>query len=151
MLLALYLAVRYRDRLRALLLNLWKALMELCSFRSGRQSSIAAPRAQSAAPRRPFSAISNPFASGAAAQLSAETLIILSFQGLEAWAEEHRCERHRDQTPYEFVDQLAAEVPDLAYEAQELARLYAQVAFSAAPSLPACRTVLEVLWSKMSQ
>ncbi len=82
--------------------------------------------------------------------MSLEALIVVSFQGLEAWAEDYPFARHPDQTPFEFAERLAAEAPDLAYEAQQIARLYVQVAYAKAADLPASRTVLEVLWTKMT-
>ena len=79
--------------------------------------------------------------------MSLEDLIVHSFNGLEAWAEEHHCGRHPDQTPFEFAERVASEVPDLAHEAEQLTRLYVAVAYAKTAALPACRTMLEILWS----
>jgi hypothetical protein len=83
-------------------------------------------------------------------QMSVRDLIVYSFNALEAWAAGYQFGRHPNQTPFEFSDRLGDLVPDLAAEIQQITRLYVQVAYADASSLPPCHTVLEILWSKMT-
>src|SRR5262249_21302615 len=80
--------------------------------------------------RRPFSAFHNPFAYGSADRMSPEELVRYSFEALEAFAFERRLERHPEQTPLEFADQLSGELPALEADARRLAALYARAAYA---------------------
>ena len=149
----LVLLIRSRGWWLRVLWEIWRSLRELWlgMFRRKQTATPAAGQRSNASPPRPFAALVNPFDSGAAERMSAEELIVQSFNGLEAWAEEHRCGRQPEQTPYEFAERVAGQVPELAHEAGEVARLYVQVAYARAAALPACRTVLEILWAKMTR
>lgn len=149
----LVLLIRSRGWLLRVLLEIWRSLRELWlgMFRRKQTAAPAAGQLSHARSPRPFAALVNPFDSGAAERMSVEELVVQSFNGLEAWAEEHRCGRQPEQTPYEFAERVAGEVPGLANEAGEVARLYVQVAYAKAAALPACRTVLEILWAKMTR
>ena len=81
--------------------------------------------------------------------MSLGDLVIYTFNGLEAWAAGYQFGRQPDQTPFEFADGLGGRVPDLAAEIRQVTGLYVQVAYGKDSDLPPCRTVLEVLWSKM--
>ena len=130
----------------------WRAFLEFWSnlFASREREGPAHNATGSQVPIRPFAAFSNPFTSGEALQMSVRDLIVYSFNALEAWAAGYQFGRHPDQTPFEFSDRLGDLVPDLAAEIQHVTRLYVQVAYADASSLPPCHTVLEILWSKMT-
>ncbi len=151
---ALVFIVALRNK-RYLLLALrkgWRAFLELWSslFASREKAGLARNVVGSQIPIRPFAAFSNPFISGEASQMSVSDLIVYSFNALEAWAAGYQFGRPADQTPFEFSDRLSERVPGLAAEIQEVTRLYVQVAYAEASSLPPCRTVLEILWTKMT-
>ncbi len=147
------LIIRNRRMIWRLVQDFWQALREFCRglFARKAQEAQPAPTLVATPQRHPFAAIINPFTSGEALQMPFEELVVQSFRGLEAWAEEHNCGRNTDQTPFEFADRVAAEAPDLAHEAQQTARLYVQVAYAKTAVLPPSRTVLEILWAKMGQ
>ena len=149
--LGLFLLFKNRKHVLLMLWSLWKAWQALWSklFRRDQRSPSVAPIPRRST-RPAFASYSNPFSSGAAAQMSAPDLVVYSFEALSVWAESYKCSRHPEQTPFEFACQLADELPEVGVEAQELARLYAQVAYARAVELPPCRGVLEMLWTKMT-
>ncbi len=151
--LGLLLVVKYRRELARLLHEFWQALRDLWNSlfaRQGKEEPESEPGVQTS-PRRPFVMLSNPFASGAALKMSPEELVVYTFRGLEAWAERSHFGRQTDQTPFEFADQAATQAPELEPEIEQVTRLYVQVAYAKAAVLPACRTTLEILWSKMTR
>ena len=143
--------IRSRQWLLKALLEFWHSLRDLWNSIFGGRAGDAPVGVPAVASGRACSraALKDPFASGAAAQMSIEDLIVDSFNGMESWAEAHHFGRHPEQTPFEFAEQIAREAPDLAHEAEEVTRLYVQVAYAKAAALPASRTMLEILWSKM--
>jgi hypothetical protein len=149
-----YVAVKHRDRWLAVLWGFWRALQELWHglWARGRTEtgSEGASNLVPIAPPRPFAAFSDPFLSGRAAQMSLPELVVYSFNGLEAWAEERRCGRRPDETPFEFVEHLVEQVPDLAAEAEQVARLYVQVAYAPTSSVAEWEKPLEEFWSKLT-
>jgi hypothetical protein len=152
--LVLYVAIKGRERLLAVLRDLWRALRDLWTnlFRS-RRSISSEPSPQAARPVRanhPFARFSNPFASDLAATMPLPDLIVYTFNGLEAWSEERQCGRSSEETPLEFCARLGEQIPDLEPEAGEVARLYAQVAYAATSSLPDCESLLNSLWDKLT-
>ncbi len=151
--LGLFLVIKYRRELARLFREFWQALREFWNRLFARQpeEELESEPNVSASPRRPFATLSNPFASGAAVKMSAEELVVYSFKGLEAWAEQSHFGRQTDQTPFEFASQAATQAPELEPEIEQVARLYVQVAYAKAAVLPACRTTLEILWSKMTR
>jgi Domain of unknown function (DUF4129) len=151
--LGLFLVIKYRRELARLLREFWQALRDFWNSLFARQPKEeleSEPDVQTS-PRRPFAMLSNPFASGAALKMSPEELVVYSFRGLEAWAERSHFGRQTDQTPFEFADQAATQAPELEPEIEQVTRLYVQVAYAKAAVLPACRTTLEILWSKMAR
>jgi hypothetical protein len=145
--------IKNRERVALMLQEFWHALRKFWNslFGKGAIATSGGGTPLAGKSRQPFAALVNPFTSGVAVEMSPEDLVVHSFRGLEAWAEKHHCGRHPDQTPFEFADNVAAEVPDLAHEAQQVTSLYVQVAYAKAAVLPACRTILEILWSKMTE
>jgi len=150
--LVLILAIKYQQLLLLALRNCWQALGRFWTNLFGRSApAVSRPNALLArAPNRPFATFSNPFSSGRAGQMSIQELVVYTFNALEAWAAGYKYGRQPEQTPFEFAARLADQVPDLAVELQQVTRLYVQVAYADANSLPPCQTVLEILWSKMT-
>lgn len=99
---------------------------------------------------QPFSAYTDPFASGQAGRYSAEALVRYSFEALEAWARDQGWPRESDQTAYEFARQVGTQAPPIAAPARALADLYSRAAYASA-ALPANSIEqLQTLWQAMS-
>src|SRR5207237_6694670 len=117
-----------RDLLNALA-AFWQSL-----FGGGRRTEAVEPEDEvpvEVVPRpRPFADFRNPFADGSAAGQSPEELVCYSFTALEAWACERDLSRRIDETPLEFADRLSERVPALGANAQQLALLYARLAYA---------------------
>ena len=62
---------------------------------------------------RPFRTYSDPFLVGKAAEMSNVELIRYSFAALEAFAYEHDLARESEETPQEFANRLAQNIPEL--------------------------------------
>jgi Domain of unknown function (DUF4129) len=100
---------------------------------------------------QPFASFANPFANGRAARMKPETLVVYTFEALQAWAREQGIERPGDQTPLEFVKTVAARHPDLAGEVALAGRLYARVAYASGSPSRAEVDRLEMLWRGLSR
>ena len=100
-------------------------------------------------PPRPFSSFANPFLDGSAEQQSPAELVRYSFEALEAWARDHGLERPANETPIEFVERLAGEVPPLEGDARRLVALYAHAAYAGAKLSPQCLEPLRQFWEKL--
>jgi hypothetical protein len=83
-----------------------------------------------AEPPRPFVTFQDPFATGEADQMSTAELLRYSFDALQAWANDRGLGRQLGETPLEFVDRLAQEVPALERAALNLANLYVGLAYA---------------------
>lgn len=121
---------------------------ELLAWLSGKRRPAEGETADAAAgpTHRPFSAYPDPFLTGHADEWPIEQLVRYSFEALEAWAQENGCPRTPEQTPHEFAEQIAAQVPSLAREARRLAGLYSRVAY-ARGRLPAANVeLLRTFW-----
>jgi hypothetical protein len=81
---------------------------------------------------RPFADFRNPFLDGLAEQLTPNELVRYSFDALQSWAWDRDLARHPQETPIEFADRLAQEVPALQADCQRVASLYARVAYARA-------------------
>ncbi|MBN1588115.1 MAG: DUF4129 domain-containing protein [Pirellulales bacterium] len=79
---------------------------------------------------RPFSAYTDPFASGTAGRVPPEEVVRYTFEALEAWARENGCPRGADETPQEFARHLGSRNGALTTGVKTLARLYGQVAYA---------------------
>ena len=135
----------WAKKLRAALENLWQALFGW--WLAPAQAAKEEPPPEAPRPR-PFASYPNPFAGGPG-QRSAEELVRYSFEALEAWAREHGQARQRDDTPLEFAERLADDVPPLAADARRLAVLYARAAY-ARGRLPASSTdFLRQFWERL--
>jgi hypothetical protein len=94
----------------------------------------------------PFTSFHNPFRDGRADQLSPDELARYSFEALESWAWEQGIGRRPQETPIEFAERLAGEVPELETETRRLAGLYARAAYAHAPLTAGCLGLLRQFW-----
>jgi hypothetical protein len=125
--------------------DLWQNL-----FGGARRRAEAAAEAANAKKLLPrFADFTDPFAAGVAGRYPPAELVRYTFEALEAWARDRGLARHPDQTPHEFVRDLAADSTALGDDAAQLADLYSQVAY--APfTLPAGSAArLSQLWRIM--
>lgn len=136
------------ERVREFFRQLAAMWAELLAWLSGKRRPAEGDTAETPAEtgHRPFSAYPDPFLTGHADEWPIERLVRYSFEALEAWARENGCPRRPEQTPHEFAEQIAAQVPSLAREARRLAGLYSRVAY-ARGRLPAANVeLLRTFW-----
>jgi hypothetical protein len=99
---------------------------------------------------QPFADFRNPFDDGSAAGQSLEELVQYSFTAFEAWAFERDLPRRTDETPLEFADRIAADVPRVDGDARRLTDLYVRLAY-ARQRLPATsREQVEAFWRALA-
>ncbi len=102
--------------------------------------------------RVPFAAFRDPFLDGSGGRQSPEELVRYSFHALEAWAREQDLGRQADDTPLEFADRVALNVPDpLAADCRRLAALYARAAYARGPLPASCEAMLRQFWRHLTQ
>ncbi len=82
-----------------------------------------------APPPRPFSSFVNPFDAGLDHQLTADDLVVYSFEALEAWAYEHELARSPHETPTEFVNRVARAHPGLGPDASRLVGYFVTIVY----------------------
>jgi hypothetical protein len=97
----------------------------------------------------PFASFHNPFLDGRAEQLTPAELARYSFEALQSWAWEHDFARQQGETPIEFAERLAAEVPAFENEVRRLASLYARVAYARGTLTPASVPPLRQFWERL--
>jgi hypothetical protein len=102
---------------------------------------VAAPT-----PPPPFRTFGDPFLTGQAGRMSAAELVRYTFEALQAWAAERALARQTGETPLEFSERLAREVPELAEEARQLADQYAGLAYARQTVPDDYREPLRQLW-----
>ncbi len=100
-------------------------------------------------PPRAFASYRNPFLDGTAAQQSPDELVRYSFEALQAWAREREFGRRPEETPLEFADRLAVEVPGMEAETKRLAGLYARVAYARGSLTTSCLDLLRQFWERL--
>jgi len=147
----IYMAIKNWPAVSAFFRNLWAELLAMF----GRKPAASAAEGEEAseepvAPPRPFSAFSDPFRSGKAAQSSPGELVRYTFEALQAWAFENNCGRTPDQTPMEFGQRLQSRRLKLSAEAHEVSLLYAQVAYGGHRPDDASVAKLRKLWRKLT-
>ena len=98
---------------------------------------------------RPFRSFSNPFADGTAASRSPDELVRYTFAALDAWAVEHDIGRFDEETPHEFVQRIAAEVPDLSDSSRQLVNHYANLAYGRRHVPELARADVERVWLEL--
>lgn len=102
-------------------------------------------------PEAPFRAFANPFDSGAADRMSPRQLVRYTFAALEAWARERDLGRRDDETPTEFIDRLANEVPGIEKEGRRLVRLYVQAEYGAGEPPAGVGPTLQAFWDRLER
>lgn len=149
----LFILVKYRDQIAEGIRRFLADLRNLFA----RKPAIAAsakPQATTApSPKpapRPFSTFANPFETGTADQMQTETVIVYTFEAMEAWAHERSIDRGAEQTPLEFARDVGDEAPEMEQDAVQLARLYTRAAYSETPPSDRCRDQLRETWYQMS-
>ena len=145
------LIIRYWSQLVDLLAKLWVEFLSLFGRKPNPSNSLATDdEGDDSLPKRPFASFVNPFATGAADRMTSPQLISYTFDALEAWSREQDIERHPEQTPLEFADELGRRVPALANDAAQMAQLYVQIAY--ARNVPAKERleVLSRLWRRLN-
>jgi hypothetical protein len=128
--------IRYWAEVRAFINAAWREIVALWQSIFGGRSATADEATEALAPvrrTRPFASYANPFTSGAADGKRPSAVVQYSFEALEAWAADHDGPRLAEETPLEFAARLAGAHPPLAAGAQELASLYARVAYARDP------------------
>lgn len=147
----IYMAIKNWPAVSAFFRNLWAELLAMF----GRKPTASAAEGEEAseepvAPPRPFSAFSDPFRSGKAAQSSPGELVRYTFEALQAWAFENNCGRTPDQTPMEFGQRLQSRRLKISAEAHEVSLLYAQVAYGGHRPDDSSVATLQKLWRKLT-
>ena len=85
-----------------------------------------------------------------AQRLSPAELVRYTFDALQAWAQEQGFGRQQDQTPLEFGRLVGGRVKAVSREANQLAQLYARLAYANKSPKRDALQVLERLWRRMS-
>jgi len=97
----------------------------------------------------PFSAYSDPFATGTADGRDAAELVEYTFAALDSWAWDRGHGRRAAETPLEFAARLADEFPDHAADYRRLAGAYARVAYAEGSPPAGTLKLLEAVWDRM--
>ncbi len=131
--------------------RIWAELCGLFGLR-GRPAAAAddAENLEPALPVRSFSSFEDPFASGRASRLKPAELVRLTFDALQAWAADNNLPRRPEQTPLEFADTIARQVPLMANDVQQMAQIYARMAYAAQAPGKDSTDVMARLWREMS-
>src|SRR5207237_9927374 len=98
---------------------------------------------------RPFASFKDPFQDGTAERLAPEEVVRYSFEALESWAYERGYGRQPQETPLEFAERVALEVPALEAEARGVAGLYARAAYARGRLPAGCLGTVEQFWSRL--
>lgn len=149
---AIVLAYYFRDELAAAwqrFLAEWNAFWAgLGKKKNDAQTGVSEP-VPMPPPRKRFGEFANPF-SAMGRSMSSEALIRYLFDALEAWGADRGLPRKSEQTPQEYVEQLALKFPALAQGLYLLGDLYSQVAYSKGASADNARlTILGKLWQQL--
>jgi hypothetical protein len=73
-------------------------------------------------------------------------LVRYSFEALQAWARERKLERQPGETPLEFAERLAQELPALEEGVRRLAAYYVGLAYARLALGDDCREPLRRFW-----
>ncbi len=151
----LILIVRHWESIRLGFAQFLKDLRDLLAGLFGRKpqrkedqpmtgESLLKPR-----PIKPFADYANPFRSGMEYNMGTIELIAYTYDALEAWGAEHGCPKRPDQTPTEYIHDIARQDARLGAEARQVAQLYLQAAFSTRPPGTECHGRLKKAWDRM--
>jgi hypothetical protein len=151
---ALYACWRYRAEILAAIREFWIGLRDFWYGLLGnkrRHAAAASGAVEIKMPPAPFSMYDDPFASGSAGHYPIEELVRYSFEAFEAWAREHGCPRHVDQTPHELARDVAKLNAFITADARNLAELYARAAYARGELPAGSGQQLQQLWQTMRQ
>ncbi|MFO0800697.1 MAG: DUF4129 domain-containing protein [Gemmataceae bacterium] len=135
-------AQRWLDAIRA-----WWA--GLFGKKEARASAAAEVEERGPVRPPPFSAFTDPFASGSADGRDPAELVEYTFAALDSWAWDRDHGRRPDETPLEFAARLADEFPDHGPDFRRLAGAYARVAYAKASPPSGTLELLEAVWDRM--
>jgi len=143
----------FRNEIRTAWARLVESLRNLWLLLFGQKRSVP-PTAdsivkESGPPPKPFSSYPNPFTSGLANRSPPDELVNYSFEALEAWAREHQCARHPEQTPHEFAHQIGVKENSIGQASRVLADLYCRAAYAPGTLSPACLQQLQLFWQHL--
>jgi hypothetical protein len=152
---AVVMAIRHWETIKAGLSRLIQDLKDLFAGLFGRKSkfkggasmdgeSLLKPR-----PIKPFADYANPFRNGMEHDTGTIELIAYTYDALQAWGMEHGCPKSPDQTPTEYVQELARHDSQLAGDARQVAQLYLRAAFSTTPPTSESHKLLKKAWTSM--
>jgi hypothetical protein len=102
-------------------------------------------------PERPFADFANPFDSGAAGRWPARELVKYTFAALQAWARERDLGRQPGETPQEFSERVAGEVPALEADVCRLAALYARAVYARGGLPGNTAEVVRQFWERLER
>ena len=98
---------------------------------------------------RPFASFKNPFAAGLANKDSVDELVRYSFEAVEAWSRERGFARPENQTPLEFVRQVADLEPGMRTTVVRLGDLYSCAAYANRTLGSSDLPYLKELWTQL--
>jgi hypothetical protein len=107
--------------------------------------------AEAREPMRPFAVFANPFANGAASNMSPDDLVQYTFDAVQSWAAERGLGRHADETPFEFTERLVHELPELQEGLEALAEAYGRMAYAGVRLPEAVRSPMQALWARLER
>jgi poly(3-hydroxybutyrate) depolymerase len=100
-------------------------------------------------PIKPFADYANPFRNGMAENMGTIELIAYTYDALQAWGAENGCPKRPDQTPTEYVQDIARHDSHLAGDARQVAQLYLRAAFSTSPPSLDSHKQLKKAWNTL--
>jgi hypothetical protein len=138
----------WAQRLLDSLQRLWQAL-----WSRRKAEAHAGTEAEASQPPRPapFQSFHDPFLSGRAGKMTVTELVRYSFEALEAWAWERDLPRRAGETPLEFAERLAQEVPALETQVRQLTGYYAGLAYARLALTDECRDSLRQFWLQLTE
>ncbi|MFQ5733507.1 MAG: DUF4129 domain-containing protein [Planctomycetaceae bacterium] len=150
---AIYCFIKYREQIMDGLRQFFADLRNLFARKPKPRSQAgeAAGEPPQKTPPRPFASFANPFETGTANRMQTETVIAYTFEAMESWAYEQQVEHKPEQTPMEFAEEVGDEVPAIAGDSMQLAKLYTKAAYSDDPPPDQCRDALRETWHAMSE
>ena len=152
---AVIFAIRHWDTIKAGLARFLQDLKDLFAALFGRKPQEDKGNAMDGEsllkdrPIKPFAHYANPFRTGMDRDMGTIELIAYTYDALQAWGAEHGCRKRPDQTPTEYVQQIAMSDARLGAEARQVALLYLRAAFSTTPPTSECHAQLKKAWKSL--
>ena len=155
---ALYFGWKYRQQVWEHIQKFIQDLKDFWARLFGKKTPSAEKAIATAGDRQPkvrpkaFREFSNPYQNGNANQLKMAEVVKYTYEALEAWGRERGLKVDPDQTPHEFVIELASLDRSIARSAKKLADFYCSIAFAQDQLDPKIvNNALEELWSHLEQ